>query len=135
MVLDPLRGCGTAVDAAQRLGRRWVGIDITYLAIDLIENRLITTYGPEVKTTYRVQGIPHGPDGAQALFDANPFDFEVGCVAGRRPAEHEAGRRRGLRRRRPVPAAAQVRRGPGRRVREGRPTRQPRHGPLADRGA
>ena len=40
VVLDPFCGCGTAVDAAQKLHRRWIGIDITYLAIDLIRKRM-----------------------------------------------------------------------------------------------
>src|SRR5437660_8772774 len=40
VVLDPFCGCGTAVHAAQKLGRKWIGIDITCLAIALIESRL-----------------------------------------------------------------------------------------------
>ena len=43
-MLDPFCGCGTAVDAAQKLGRRWIGIDITHLAITLIEKRLKDRY-------------------------------------------------------------------------------------------
>lgn len=43
VVLDPFCGCGTTIDAAQKLGRRWVGIDITYLAVDLIDTRLRAT--------------------------------------------------------------------------------------------
>ena len=41
LVLDPFCGCGTAVDAAQKLGRRWIGIDVTHLAIGLIENGFV----------------------------------------------------------------------------------------------
>ena len=44
-VLDPFCGCGTAVHAAQVLGRRWIGIDITHLAVDLIERRLRQSFG------------------------------------------------------------------------------------------
>ena len=40
VVLDPFCGCGTAVHAAEKLGRRWVGIDVTHLAISLVERRL-----------------------------------------------------------------------------------------------
>jgi site-specific DNA-methyltransferase (adenine-specific) len=46
VVLDPFCGCGTAVDAAQKLGRRWIGIDVTHLSIGLIERRLVDRYGP-----------------------------------------------------------------------------------------
>jgi site-specific DNA-methyltransferase (adenine-specific) len=81
LVLDPFCGCGTTVDAAQKLHRRWVGIDITFLAIDLIENRLVGTYGEQVKKTYQVTGIPHDMEGAAALFAANPFDFERWAVS------------------------------------------------------
>lgn len=40
VVLDPFCGCGTAVHAAQKLNRRWIGIDITHLAVSLIEKRM-----------------------------------------------------------------------------------------------
>jgi len=49
MVLDPFCGCGTTVDAAEKLGRQWIGIDITALAISLIKNRLLDTYGTRLK--------------------------------------------------------------------------------------
>jgi adenine specific DNA methylase Mod len=42
IVLDPFCGCGTAVAVAQRLNRRWIGIDITHLAVNLIKQRLST---------------------------------------------------------------------------------------------
>lgn len=81
LVLDPFCGCGTTVDAAQKLGRRWVGIDVTYLAVDLIDKRLRHTYGDDIAETYRLHGIPHDLDGARALFAANPFDFERWAVS------------------------------------------------------
>jgi DNA modification methylase len=81
VVLDPFCGCGTTIDAAQKLGRRWIGIDITYLAIDLIDKRLRHTYGDGIAGTYRVHGIPQDEDGARALFAANPFDFERWAVS------------------------------------------------------
>ena len=95
VVLDPFCGCGTAIDAAQTLRRRWVGIDITYLAVDLIEKRLRHTYGDEITKAYKVYGIPHDLAGAQALFDTNPFDFErwaVSRVDGQ-PNEKQVGDR------------------------------------------
>lgn len=81
LVLDPFCGCGTTVDAAQKLGRRWIGIDVTYLAVDLIDKRLRHTYGEDVANSYKVHGIPHDLDGARALFAANPFDFERWAVS------------------------------------------------------
>lgn len=79
MVLDPFCGCGTAVDAAQKLHRRWIGIDITYLAIDLIQKRLRHTYGD--MAVYDVYGIPADVQGAQRLFETNAFDFERWAVS------------------------------------------------------
>ena len=95
VVLDPFCGCGTAVDAAQRLKRKWIGIDITYIAIDLIEKRLQHTFGPSISGTYEVHGIPRDLDGAQALFEDSPFDFERWAVSlvGAQPNEKQVGDR------------------------------------------
>src|SRR6266542_3391895 len=65
VVLDPFCGCGTAVDVAQRLGREWIGIDITHLAITLIRHRLFTAYGG--KPEYEVIGEPVSLPGAEML--------------------------------------------------------------------
>jgi DNA modification methylase len=80
LVLDPFCGCGTTVDAAQKLGRRWLGIDVTTLSIDLIDARLRHTYGEEIRETYEILGIPRDVLGAQALFRRSPFEFERWCV-------------------------------------------------------
>src|SRR3954466_9895311 len=58
VVLDPFCGCGTTVDAAHRLKRKWVGIDITYIAVDLITKRLQHTFGDEVLDLIDINGIP-----------------------------------------------------------------------------
>lgn len=81
VVLDPFCGCGTTIDAAQRLDRRWIGIDVTYIAVDLIEKRLIHTFGTQVADSYEVLGIPRDLAGAKALFDRSPFDFERWAVS------------------------------------------------------
>ncbi len=78
VVLDPFCGCGTAIDAAQHLGRRWIGIDITYIAVDLIQKRLRHRY-PEA--SYYTGGIPTDIEGARALFLARPFEFERWSVS------------------------------------------------------
>lgn len=67
-VMDPYCGCGTTIDAAQALGRRWIGIDMSYLAIDLTEYRLVDKYKKQVKRTYEVLGTPKDFAGAQELF-------------------------------------------------------------------
>ncbi|MDT0179208.1 DNA methyltransferase [Microbacterium sp. ARD31] len=93
VVLDPFCGCGTTVDAAQKLGRQWIGIDVTYIAIDLIVKRLVHTYGPSVMNEIDVNGIPRDLAGAQALFDRNPFDFERWAVSqiNAQPNEKQVG--------------------------------------------
>ncbi|WP_404465279.1 restriction endonuclease subunit M [Micrococcus antarcticus] len=93
VVLDPFCGCGTTVDAAQKLGRRWVGIDITYIAIDLIVKRLQHTYGDDIRDTFSVSGIPYDLAAAQAMFDKNAFEFERWAVSliGAQPNEKQVG--------------------------------------------
>ena len=54
VVLDPFCGCGTTVAAAQALGRQWIGIDVTNLAITLIRHRLKDAYGDDIEQTYQV---------------------------------------------------------------------------------
>ena len=93
VVLDPFCGCGTTIDAAIRLERQWVGIDVTYIAIDLIEKRLRHTFGDEIASTYEVLGIPRDLPGALALFQHSPFDFERWAVSlvNAQPNERQVG--------------------------------------------
>jgi hypothetical protein len=79
VVLDPFCGCGTTIDAAQYLGRQWIGIDITFIAVDLIEKRLLDRY-PGIVGTYETFGIPRDIEAAKALFQHSPFDFERWAV-------------------------------------------------------
>ena len=65
-MLDPFCGCGTAVVVAQRLKRRWIGIDITHLAVNLMKHRLQDTFGEGVKAEYEVIGEPTDVAGARA---------------------------------------------------------------------
>ena len=88
IILDPFCGCGTAVDAAQGLGRQWIGIDITFIAVDLIEKRLQDRY-PGIVGSYETFGIPRDMASAQALFKHSPFDFERWAVS-RIPARPNA---------------------------------------------
>ena len=66
VVLDPFCGCGTAVTVAERLNRRWIGIDITHLAISLMKSRLRDTFGSEL-ADYAVIGVPQDVESARAL--------------------------------------------------------------------
>jgi len=76
VVLDPFCGCGTAIDAAQKLGRRWIGIDVTYLAIALIRRRLRDAYGESIDDTYEVVGEPASVADARVLAEADPYQFQ-----------------------------------------------------------
>ncbi len=73
VVLDPFCGCGTAVHAAQKLGRRWIGIDITYLAINLIERRMKDAF-PGI--AIRVEGVPVDLPSAQDLAARDAYQFQ-----------------------------------------------------------
>jgi hypothetical protein len=81
VILDPFCGCGTTLDAAVRTGRRWIGIDITYIAVDLIRNRLRTTHGDSIDETYEVLGVPEDLAAAHALFDRDRLDFSRWAVS------------------------------------------------------
>lgn len=76
VVLDPFCGCGTAVEAAHKLSRKWIGIDITPLAIDVIERRL-SRLGLRRNIDFRVEGFPVDLDGARRLFAESPHDFQL----------------------------------------------------------
>jgi site-specific DNA-methyltransferase (adenine-specific) len=96
IVLDPFCGCGTAIAAAQKLKRHWIGIDITHLAITLIKHRLHSTFGKKVH--YKVIGEPVDLTGAKELAEQDPYQFQwwaLGLV-GARPAEQKKGADQGI---------------------------------------
>jgi hypothetical protein len=85
LVFDPFCGCGTAVVAAEKLGRKWIGIDITFIAIDLMIARLLKDFGLKRNEDYDVLGDPKDAYSAHKLFEESPKQFEiwaVGLVAG-----------------------------------------------------
>jgi SAM-dependent methyltransferase len=88
VVLDPFCGCGTAVAAAQGLNRRWIGIDVTHLAIGLIKQRLHDKFGEGIKGTYEIHGEPTDLAGARKLAEDDKFQFEAWALSlvGARPA-------------------------------------------------
>jgi site-specific DNA-methyltransferase (adenine-specific) len=75
IVMDPFCGCGTAIAVAEQLKRKWIGIDITYLAINLIKRRLFDTFGADL-SDYEVIGDPKDLQSARALAEYNRFQFE-----------------------------------------------------------
>lgn len=73
IVLDPFCGCGTATAVAERLGRQWIGIDITHLAVALIKSRLESSFpGIEI----RLEGLPEDTGGARALAENDRYEFQ-----------------------------------------------------------
>ena len=98
LVLDPFCGCGTTVQVAQRLNRRWIGIDVTHLAIGLIKKRLSDAFGPEIKATYEVIGEPTDYAGAADLAASDKYQFQWWALGqvGARPAEQKKGADRGI---------------------------------------
>ncbi|MGB7420048.1 MAG: DNA methyltransferase [Erythrobacter sp.] len=77
VVLDPFCGCGTALDAAEKLGRQWIGIDVTHLAINLIEQRLTDAH-PDA--AFEVVGRPESLAGAEELARRDKHEFEKWIV-------------------------------------------------------
>lgn len=98
LVLDPFCGCGTTVAVAERLHRRWIGIDITHLAVALMRHRLEDTFGPDL-LPYEVIGDPKDLPSAQALAEENRFQFEwwaLGLVEARPAQDKKKGADTGI---------------------------------------
>ena len=96
VVLDPFCGCGTTVAAAQKLGRRWIGIDITQLAISLIRYRMEDSFGKDCR--FEVIGEPTSLPDATVLAEQDPYQFQwwtLGLVKAR-PADEKKGADRGI---------------------------------------
>jgi len=76
IVLDPFCGCGTTMAAAQKTGRKWIGIDITHLAINLIKWRMKARLDIEPGKDYDIIGEPISLAGAKDLAELNRYQFE-----------------------------------------------------------
>ena len=74
VVLDAFAGCGTTIEAAAVLNRKWIGIDITHLAIALLKYRLTDTFGEDVK--YEIIGEPRDEASAKALANQDRYQFQ-----------------------------------------------------------
>ena len=75
VVLDPFCGCGTATVAAERLNRRWIGIDVTHLAITLVRHRLHDSFGDALRP-FEIVGQPTDSGSAAALAEQDRYQFE-----------------------------------------------------------
>ena len=93
VVLDPFCGCGTAVAAAHRLDRQWMGIDITHLAVALMKNRLKTGFDLLPGRNYDVVGEPVDVGSARALAEQDRFQFEYWAMSLLEALPRERGRR------------------------------------------
>jgi DNA modification methylase len=80
-VLDPFAGCGTAIAAAHKLNRRWIGIDVTHLAITVQKRQLERLYGLRPKVDYDVIGEPVDVHSARALALQNRHQFEWWAIS------------------------------------------------------
>jgi DNA modification methylase len=85
VVFDPFCGCGTTIHAAQKLGRQWIGIDVTYLAINLIKRRLKDAFGEEIE--FEERGQPTDFESARRLAELDKFQFQHWALSliGARP--------------------------------------------------
>lgn len=94
MILDPFCGCGTSIEAAERLGRHWTGIDVTHYAVTLIEKRLARY----PQTSYDVHGRPLDLAGARDLARRDKYQFQwwAAWLLGAQTYESKRGADRGI---------------------------------------
>jgi len=97
VVLDPFCGCGTTIAAAQKLGRKWIGIDVTHLAIALQKYRLKDAFNLVEKKDYQVIGEPEDLGSARQLAQDDRYQFQWWALSliKARPLGGEAGSRQG----------------------------------------
>ena len=98
VVLDPFCGCGTAICAAHKLNRQWIGIDITHLAVTLMRHRLKDTFNLEPHKDYQVIGVPVDVGGARELAKQDRYEFQYWALSlvDARPEEPKKGADRGV---------------------------------------
>lgn len=97
LILDPFCGCGTAVAAAQKLNRRWAGIDVTHLSISLMKYRLNDMFKLEEKKDYQVVGEPEDVQSAKQLAKDDRYQFQWWALSliHAKPLGGESGSREG----------------------------------------
>src|SRR5947208_15170649 len=95
VVLDPFCGCGTTIHPAQKLNRQWIGIDITYLAINLIKRRLKDAFGEEGE--FEEKGLPTDFASAKRLAELDNIQFQHWALSliGSHPLREGEGKGKG----------------------------------------
>ena len=76
VVLDPFCGCGTAIHAAEKLGRRWIGVDISTFAVGLVRGRILNSFQQLTTDDVLVRGVPISVSDAEDLAARDKFEFE-----------------------------------------------------------
>jgi site-specific DNA-methyltransferase (adenine-specific) len=96
-ILDPFCGCGTAIVAAEKLHRHWIGIDLTWLAINLVKGRLNYMFP---SATFNIKGEPRDMGSAKELSKLNRYQFQywallrIGATpVGSTPAKPREGKK------------------------------------------
>jgi DNA modification methylase len=90
VVLDPFCGCGTTIHAAEKMGRKWIGIDITHLAIGLIRRRLVEAF-PAVQ--YELLGLPKDAGAARLLAETDKYQFQFWALSKIEAVPYKGGRK------------------------------------------
>jgi site-specific DNA-methyltransferase (adenine-specific) len=90
LVLDPFCGCGTTVHAAEKLGRRWIGIDITHLAVRLIQKRLTEAFP---RSQFEVLGVPKDAGAARMLAETDKYQFQFWALSMVDAQPYKGGRK------------------------------------------
>ncbi len=81
VVLDPFCGCATTLEAAQKLGRKWIGIDIAIHAIKRVASvRLEERMGLKQGDDFIIEGVPRNLEGAQDLWERDKYHFQKWAV-------------------------------------------------------
>lgn len=81
VVFDPFCGCATTLEAAQKLDRRWIGIDIAIHAVKRVARvRLEDRLGLKENVDFKIEGVPHTLEGAQDLWRRDAYQFQKWAV-------------------------------------------------------
>ena len=81
VVLDPFCGCASTIEAAHKLGRQWIGIDIAIHAVKRVARvRLADRLGLIEGQDYVIEGVPHNVEGAQDLWRRDKYHFQKWAV-------------------------------------------------------